>query len=199
MKRAVLLLVITMTTAACNERAAVQNASASPGVVDSIFPVEADIRRFKAELRGSAPTHLEGGAESKEALATGFIRALETSDTVALRDMVLTSWEFIELYYPYSAYTKPPYKQSPRLMWFLMEQNSEKGISRALTRFGGKPTGYRGLACSDAPVVQGANRIWERCQVRWDAAPEKPDGILLFGSILERGGHFKFISYANDL
>ncbi|MGQ0814171.1 MAG: hypothetical protein ACT4O1_06860, partial [Gemmatimonadota bacterium] len=43
----------------------------------------------------------------------------------------------IDIYYPSSIYVKPPYKQSPELVWFLMQQSSEKGIKRALDRYGG--------------------------------------------------------------
>lgn len=40
------------------------------------------------------------------------------------------------------------------------------------------------------------NLIWNGCVARLDAAP---DGLRLFGAIIERAGRFKFLSYANAL
>jgi hypothetical protein len=168
------------------------------GVVDSIFPTEEEIRRFKARVGGPFPTELENAASSRNDLARQFMDALEKGDATKLRKLVIEAREFISLYYPHSQFTRPPYKQSPALMWFLMSQNSEKGISRVLDRFAGRPTGYRALECKSEPIVQELNRIWD-CQVRWTPNPGKPDPIKVFGAILEREGRFKFLSYANDL
>jgi hypothetical protein len=168
------------------------------GVIDSIFPVEEEIRRFKAQVGGPFPSELAHSASSREELTRRLIGALEEADTTALRNMLIDAREFIALYYPYSQYTKSPYKQSPDLLWFLMSQQSEKGISRALSRFGGEPVGFRVLECKPDPVIQERNRLWD-CLVRWKAAERKPDPIKLFGAIMERNGRFKFLSYSNDL
>ena len=197
--RALPLSIALLACAACSEPQQAQTAAAPAGVVDSIFPIEEEVRRFKLQLPGSAPAELSNTSESREALVERFIAALERSDTAEIGALAVTSWEFIELYYPYTQYTRPPYKQSPRLLWFLIQQNSQKGIGRVLTRYGGKPSGYRGIDCRDSAKIQGPNRIWERCQVRWTGGEQKPDPMILFGSILERNGRFKFISYANDL
>jgi hypothetical protein len=75
-------------------------------------------------------------------------------------------------------------------------QSSEKGIGRALRRFGGERLVLRGYWCDAGPERQGPNLIWTGCVVRLDAAP---DGLRLFGAIIERAGRFKFLSYANAL
>ena len=199
MNRSRRALALILLLAACEQPPQQPAAPLAGGVVDSIFPIEEEIRRFKATLSGPPPTALTGGAPSRDRLAAMFIKALESSDTAGLRRMVVTPWEFIELYYPYTQYTRAPYKQSPQTFWFLIQQNSDKGFSRALSRFGGKPTGYRGLDCPPVPLQQGDNRLWERCVVRWTATEGKPDPLGLFGSILERNGQFKFLSYSNDL
>lgn len=48
--------------------------------------------------------------------------------------------------------------------------------------------------------MQDASRLWHGCR----ATVRDPDGVAtaqtrLCGPILERGGHFKFLSYQNDL
>jgi hypothetical protein len=167
-------------------------------VVDSVFPIEEEIRRFKARLTGPIPDTLEYAAPSKDALAEQFSRALQQRDTIRLRQLALSPAEFIGLYYPHSQYTRPPYRQPPSFVWFLIQQNGEKGLSRLLQRYGGQETGFRGIECPDPPQSQPPNRFWV-CVVRWQAAPGRPDPLRAFGSIMERDGRFKFVSYANSL
>ena len=166
------------------------------GVVDSIFTVEEDIARFRAARAKPAATELTGGAPSRDALVQRFMRAVETRDTAALRAMVLSDAEFIDLYYPTSIYVKQPYRQSPDLVWFLMQQSGGKGVRRVLERFGGRPTNYEGYRCAEEPTVRDENRFHGDCAVSWSMTPGP---IRLFGPIMERNGQFKFISYANDM
>lgn len=100
------------------------------------------------------------------------------------------------IYYPHSIYVRPPYKQSPAFVWFQFQENSVKGITRLVTRYGGRDPGYRSHACQPQPKQQGASLLWEQCRVTWS---QNASPISLFGSIIEHEGHFKFVSYANDL
>lgn len=165
-------------------------------VVDGILPIEEALRRFR---EGLPPTHvLSGGAASREALVRRFVRALETQDTSAIREMVLSSAEFAFLYYPESRYTTQPYRQDPALVWFLIQQNSSKGITRLLRRYGGRPLYYIANACESHPVQQGSSRLWNECRVRRIQAATDTITERFFGSIIERSGHYKFVGYANN-
>lgn len=178
---------------------ATANADTVRTIVDSIFPVEEEIRRFKAARPGNEVTQLGQAASSRDQLVSEMISAIENKDSTQLRARLIDDREFIDLYYPTSFYARQPYKQSPELLWFLMQQNSTKGMRRALERFGGKPLHYSGYECTDSVVVEGENRIWQECRVRWAPAPGVQSPYRLFGSIIERAGRFKFVSYANDL
>jgi hypothetical protein len=172
--------------------------SATPaGVVDSVFPIEEEIRRFEATVPEEA-TALSGGAATREELVSGFIQALERSDTAALARMVIDRSEFIYLYFPHTAYTAPPYELDPEIVWFQMLNNSSRGITRAYRAYAGRELDYRGHRCATTPTIEGPNRVWERCAVQF-----APDGgvevLRLFGLILERDGQFKFVTYGNDL
>ncbi len=194
------LIVVALLAAGCDRQPAAEAAvPAQQGVVDSIFPVEEEIRRFKGQLGSTLPTELQNGAHSRAELVSEFGNALPQHDTARIRILAINAAEFIELYYPYTQYTRPPYRQSPALLWFLIQQNSEKGLGRALARFGGQALDSRSLECQE-PRVQERNRLWD-CMVRWQTVGEagKPDPIRLFGTILERDGRFKFLSFANDL
>lgn len=170
-----------------------------PVYVDSIFPIEEDIRRFRATL-DEEPTSLRGGAESRERLVKRFVEALERKDTFALAELVLTRPEFGVLYYPHTKYVAEPYRLSPGLLWFLIQNQSSRGITRALQRYGGRPLRYLGHRCDpEEPEAQGPNRVWTGCVVIRAGPDGEPLEERLFGSILERQGRFKFVSFANSL
>lgn len=166
------------------------------GVVDSIFPTSEEIRRFKERRNGVAADVLTGGAPTRDELVERLVRALGGRDVPALSRLVITDGEFIDLYYPTSIYAGPPYKQSPEIVWLLRTQASDKGMTRALARLGGRKASGVRYKCESAAVVQGRNRIWNDCRV--SNYPGLPDGFRLFGPIIERDGIFKFYSYAND-
>ena len=163
--------------------------------VDSYLPPAESLRRFRAGL--SAVTALAGGAPSRDALVRAFVRAVETRDTRAVNRLIVSRAEFAYVYYPTSPFRTPPYELDPQMAWFQLRTQSEKGISRLLDRFGGRPLGVVGYDCPSPPLRQGENRVWEGCTVRRVADGAAATGRL-FGSILERGGRFKFLGYGND-
>jgi hypothetical protein len=199
------LLALVLPLAACGEadRPAPASAPASPppavrpaAYVDSARSVAEDLRRFRDGLEPASA--LRGGAASRDALVRGFVAAVEAQDTAAAVRMVITRAEFAYLYYPHTPLVAPPREISPQLAWFLMLQNSEKGITRTFRRLGGSSLGYLGHDCGARPAVQGPNRLWTGCEVR--RVTEGGDTVrqVLFGGIVERGGRFKFVSYANE-
>ncbi len=169
-----------------------------PVHVDSIFPIEEELRRFRAVLPDSVTT-LEGGAGSREELVQRFVAGLEAADIDALSGLRITPGEFAWLYYPWTRYTHRPYEMSPQLLWFQLENYGGRGLSRALTRYGERPLGMVGHICPEEPTVQGPNRLWEGCLVRRVVATGDTVSLSLFGAILERDSRYKFINFANRL
>lgn len=169
-----------------------------PGrIVDSIFPIEEEIRRFR-EVLGPEPVGLSGGARSLDALVARFETAVVSVDTAAFADMVMSLDEFGWLYYPHSMFTKPPYELAPGLVWFQIQNGSSRGLGRLLDRTAGRPLQVLGQRCAPEPVLEGPNRIWNDCVLLLDPPDEAPEWTALFGGILERDGIYKFVSYAND-
>lgn len=183
--------------AAETAQAAAESAAPSPPpvYVDSILPIEEELRRFRTTA-GAAPAGLEPAARSRDELVRGFVRAVERQDTAYLRDMLMDRAEFAYLYYPHSEFVRPPMQLAPDLVWMQFQMNGQKGIVRALRRRGGRDSGYTGYECGAAPKKQGGNTIWDECvlkiAVQGDTVRER-----WFGSIVERDGRFKFVSYAN--
>jgi hypothetical protein len=166
-------------------------------VVDSAISIPEALSRVRADLT-EHPTELSGGASSRGQLVERFVRAVEDQDTTTIRDLVLTRAEFAYLYYPFTPYTHPPMEMEPGLVWFLTQQNSEKGIIRVLRRLGGIDLGYIGYRCAPEPERQERNLLWSHCELELTNAPEDFEARRLFGTILERDGQFKLVSYAND-
>lgn len=168
-----------------------------PGtIVDSVRPIAEELRRFRAGL--AAPARLEGGASSRVALVADFMRAARASDTTALRRMALTRAEYAWLVYPESPLAAPPYNQPPGLAWMLLQQASNTGATRVLDPARGAVTWrHVGDRCAQPPLREGGNRFWRGCEVRVARAAGDTTWARLFGAIVERDGHFKFVGYDN--
>ena len=219
-----LVLLAAVATLACDGREAVRTAEASapasatvarraaaerarqdsivrarPGyLVDSILPVEEEIRRFQATIP-TRPTAFSNAARTRSGLVKQFVRALEQNDTTALRRLVIDRSEFGYLVYPASPNVAPPYRQSPDLVWLFRSASTDKAVSRLFARFGGKPLGYAGFACPGVADRQGANTLWSDCAVKRVAADGDSVQLRMFGAIVGRQGQFKFLSLTNGL
>lgn len=192
--RSMLCLLMLFIAPGC-DRGQLRVPAATAAVVDSAIPREEALRRFRIGLDSVAA--FDGGASSREALVRQYIAALGEADTAAIKRLTLTKAEFAWLYYPESAQGRPPYDLSPSLMWFMMDEQSRKGLSRALTERGGRPYAYAGFTCDGEGVVEGPNTLWGPCQVLRVAAPEDTIPERLFGQIIGRGGLYKFTTHAN--
>ena len=192
------------TAAAADAPAAGRTAADPPAspraglVVDSVLSPEEELRRFRADLP-DAPIRFAGGLRSRDALGREFARALERSDSSALRRMAITRAEFAYLVYPESPYTRLPYRQPAWLVWRQLQESGDKGLRRLLARRGGQQLRYAGVHCATAPERAGATRLWRHCVLRGVRAPGDTVAERLFGVIVEHGGRFKFASYGNAL
>jgi hypothetical protein len=166
-------------------------------VLDRLLPRDAAVRRFH---EGLPPAHTLGGAaESRDALVGAFLRALGAADTATIADLAITRAEFGYLYYPTATEALPPYDMDPELMWFLLFEKSNQGIRRALQLYGGRPMRLVDYDCGTGIQREGENTVHGPCVVRWRGENGDTVAGRLFSQILERGGRFKFLSYANKL
>jgi hypothetical protein len=169
-----------------------------PGdTIDSILPMPEYLRRFREGL--TQPAEFEGGAPSRDALARRFLAAVSARDTGAFAALMITRAEFAWLVFPHHLYAAPPYELDPEIFWMQLTAGSAKGLGRTLERLGGKSLAFQALDCRrDTLQVRGGPvRVWSSCGVRY----REGDSLLtrrLFGSIVEREGRFKLLSFAND-
>ena len=127
------------------------------------------------------------------------MRALETRDTAALVRIHLSRTEFAWFFYPTNPQSQPPYNLSPDLMWFMQHGNSEKGIRRLLEERAGAPLRVLSYKCDPVTSRLGDNTLFGPCVLRRVTARRDTIEERLFGLIIERGGRYKFASYANNL
>lgn len=191
---------LALVTAGCGERAAEAGSPdqvpTAPG--DSILAMDTMIARHQASLPHVTSLG-DDAARSIEELVDRFVTAVRDSSTARLVAITLSEAEFAYLYFPTSIYARSPYAQPPAVNWLLMEQNSLKGRDRLLREYGGRSIAVEGYDCVVQPLVEGSNRIHERCTLRLNIAGGSVANVRLFGSILERDGKFKLMSLANRL
>lgn len=172
---------------------------AQPGyIIDSILPPAEELRRFRAALPGDSATALVGGSASLDALVRRFVSAIAANDSADLRTMALHGREFADLYYPESPYSHPPYHQPPSFAWRLIQNPSTAGLSKLLKRLGGKPMTFVSAVCDPKLLHEGRTTRYAGCLVRVVGEQRDTATKRYFGSIIERGGQFKFLSYTND-
>ena len=184
---------------ACADRPGAQRAEAAAATAQgeggSPYSIDSALTLFRSGLDPVAELH--GGQPSIDALVTRFGDMVASRDTATMRTIVMTRREFAWLYYPTSPFVHPPTMQEPGLAWFLHLQHSQKGASRLLDRFGGRPMRIISNRCTD-PLRQGSNTLWSDCVQRIVVQGDTVT-TRLFAGVLERAGRFKIFSYSNDL
>jgi len=184
-------------TAADSQAAHVRDVAAAGGIVDSILPIEEHLRRFRATLTRQ-PDTLASASPSLDALVARWATAVAANDSAAFDAMVIDAAEFAWLFYPDSRMSKPPYEAPPGLLWGQLLASSNDGVRAVLKRYGGQPLRVDTVTCPDA-LVEGANRLHERCVVTVRSGTAAKEERRLFGTILERDGRFKFVGLASEL
>jgi hypothetical protein len=142
---------------------------------------------------------LESSYESRDSLVAGFVKALADRDTAALALMTVSRAEFGYLYYPMTPQGLPPYDLEPGLMWHLVQQRSERGIRRALAVYGGQRFQLLSHDCGQGSSREGENTLVGPCVLRLRDQRGKSLSVQLISQIMERGGRYKVLSFANKL
>jgi hypothetical protein len=170
-----------------------------PGyVVDSARPIPEEIRRFAARVGGESVTSLAHASAAREALMRRVVRDVTKADSADLAAAAVTPREFIDLVYPSSPYTHPPYEQPPDLVWMQIADPSAAGYRRLLARRGGQTFAYISHACSGKPERQGRNTLYLDCLIVVRDSAREDIKQRWFGTIIERDGRFKILSYRNQ-
>jgi hypothetical protein len=170
-----------------------------PGyVVDSILPIEEEIRRFKATMGGDPVSSFAYASASREALVRRIVRDVARGDSVDLASAAVTPREFIDLVYPSSPYTHAPYREAPSMVWMQIANPSNVGFLRLIHRLGGQSFEYESHTCHKDAEHQGKNTLWLACTVRVITPQRETTTQRWFGTIIEREGRYKVMSFRNQ-
>lgn len=164
---------------------------------ESLTPWQARLTAFQTGL--TQPTTLTGGAPSRDSLVTLVVHGIETRDTGLLRRLAVTKEEFAWLVYPTSAQGRPPYDLEPQAYWEMLFFHSDGGLAKVLEAYGGTSLGVSGYSCDTTEAHEGINRLVGPCLVERRTPAGQQVRELLFGQLIERGGTWKVLSYANKL
>ncbi|MEO5798976.1 MAG: hypothetical protein ABIZ70_00895 [Gemmatimonadales bacterium] len=199
------LLLLMLLGAACSGKAGTAALATTdsvswrkPGdVVDSIFPMAEYERRFRIGTDSTAT--IASSIGSRDALARTFLAALARGDTATLASLAISRSEFAWVIFPDHRYAAPPYELDPALFWRQITQANSKGISRALQRHRGKTLAFIALSCQrdTLQMLHGPTALWGPCSMKY-RVNDSTVTRQLFGTIVERSGKMKFLSYAND-
>ncbi len=192
-----MLALLLSGVAGCSGSDARAEPASAGRVVDSALPREEALRRFREKL--PQVDSLAGGTKNRDALVAAYVHALAAADTAGLVRLAVSQAEFAWLYYPTTPMGKPPYDLEPGLMWFLHTERSDRGLSKALQLYGGRPMSLVGYDCGAEASHEGENIVYGPCTVRWLGGNGDTLAVRLFNQILERGGRFKILSYGNRL
>ena len=172
---------------------------AQPGyVVDSALSVDEEVRRFRVAVGGDTVTSFAHASASRDELIKRVVRSVARTDTNELRHTLVSPREFVDLIYPSSQYTHPPYRQSPGLVWMTITNHSASGLSRLVARRAEAALKLSSYSCDDKPEIQGENKLWTGCVVHLTDAKGDTTTQRWFGSIVERAGQFKLLSFRNQ-
>lgn len=170
-----------------------------PGyVVDSIHPIEEEIRRFKATIGGEPVQAFLHASSSREDLVRRVVHDVASGDSTDLASLAVTPREFIDLVYPSSPYTHPPYRETPSMVWMQIANPSNAGFLRLIRRLGGQPFQYESHTCRKAAERQARNTLWLDCTIRVLTPQRETTTQRWFGTIIERDGKYKVMSFRNQ-
>lgn len=169
-------------------------------VVDSIFPMEEQIRRFQATVVDT-PATFRGGASSRDELVEAFLEAVEARDIEALGKLVVDRAEYAFLYFPYSHFAEPPYELPPDILWFQTQNSQSRALSRLFRQMEEEERvlDARGYRCEEDALALGPTTGWADCFVLVTGRDGDLVDLRLFGTILMHEGRYKFLSLSNEL
>lgn len=170
----------------------------TPGyVVDSIFPPEEALRRFRATVPGSAPLRLAGGATSTDQLLRLFWAMLTAKDSAGVDALSIDKAEFAHLYLPDSPEIRSG--MQPQIAWLLLDEASVRGLSRARLRAEqAKNAKVRGVTCVGVAAPVGVARVQGPCGIIVQL-PQRIDTVWIANRVISRDGVAKLLGFANPL
>lgn len=144
---------------------------------------------------------LQGGASSVDELIQEFLQALRDDDPKALHALRVTETEYRELIVPGNvAEGDPPQvlsAEASEYFWQLMDQKSAYHEKSLLGRHGGRSYTVNGYSFEKGHKTYAGHQAWRRLALDV-VAEDGTQNDIRTGSIIERDGRYKFVSFIRD-
>ncbi len=145
------------------------------------------------------PTPLTGGMASSEELVRAGLKALQRNDTTALVELMITPEEYSAIIYPELGKHWSGARDTRETITDWMKRNhfgsAEKGLRRMLRDFGGRSFRLDSVTFGDSIQVYPSYTIHQQTLVSVTDAEGKHRDLRAFGSIVEKAGIFKLLSW----
>lgn len=145
------------------------------------------------------PVPLMGGRPSADSLVAAVLDGLGRSDTALLKELLVTRDEYMKVIYPELGKHWPGARDSrPEIadaLWTNHAGNAMKGLRRALRDLGGRELSVKRVEFADGTKEYVSYTTHEGTIVTAADARGKEQKIGVIGSIVEKDGVFKLLSY----
>lgn len=145
------------------------------------------------------PAPLRGGSESVEGVVTATLNALHEQDTLALKNLLVTRNEFVNIIYPElgkhwpgSRDMRPEIKD---FVWGNHAGNTMKGLRRALRDLGGRELKLQKIEFTGGSQEYPSYTIHEEPVVTVLDETGREYRFEAIGSIIEKEGVFKLMAF----
>ena len=145
---------------------------------------------------GHPPGGLDNGQPSKEALAELLLLGLREKDRELLESLRVTEREYTDLLFP--EFPAAGGNAAASFHWMLLQTGSVPGIESALEAYGGVDYELLEVIATKGTQDYRTFRIHSKVELRVRRRSDQSLGqIRVCGSMVERGGQFKVLSYKN--
>lgn len=147
----------------------------------------------------SSSRPLDGGASSVVDLVELAMDAFESHDTTALERLLIRRDEFVDIIYPelglFYASARDTRIETKQFLWENQDRNSQKGLRKALREVGRKRMRVIDVRFEGGVKTFRTYKLHEGTQVIVRTERGTEATLLALGSIVERDGRFKLMSY----
>jgi hypothetical protein len=146
-----------------------------------------------------ALTPLSHTYDTPEALAKGFLEALQSKDVEALKQFGLNEDEFRHHVWPELPVAKLDKPLPFEYGWSDLNQKSMNSLSRTYAAYGGRKLTFIRLEFEDETTDYETFKVHRDARVVvFDEERNEEMRLDLFGSIMEKNGRYKLFSYVTD-
>lgn len=148
---------------------------------------------------GRASGSLEGAAASPRELVAHVLDAIVERDTAALVSMLVDADEYAEIVYPelgaHYAAARDTRIETRQFLWEHQRLDALKGMRSALRELGGRRLTFVTVEFTEGEKRFPSYRLMEGAVVSVTEADGAPATLHMLGTLIEKDGRYKLLSY----